>query len=282
MANSSEFVDWNGLLRTLHSRLWLVFACILVSGGSFATYAMLAAPVYRATTILVPASSGRSVASGALGALAGSLGGLADLAGIGGAGIDPSTNEAIAVLKSRAFTEEFIDKNGLMDILLKKLKSQEGRSLGRAARMFDQRVRTVTMDGKTGLVLVHVDWSEPVEAAKWANDMIERLNLEMRRRALSDGDKAMAYLRKEVETTPDIATREVLSRLIEGQAKSRMFANVTEEYAFKVVDRAMAPELDERLKPKRKMLMLMGLFIGFVLGVGVALLVGPSSKSQGA
>jgi uncharacterized protein involved in exopolysaccharide biosynthesis len=135
------------------------------------------------------------------------------------------------------------------------------------------------MDGKSGLVVVHIDWKEPVAAASWANDIVERLNLEMRRRALSDSDKAMSYLRNELERTPDLATREALSRLIEGQAKSRMYANVTEEYAFKVVDRAMAPDRDEPLKPKRSLLLLIGVFIGLVVGIGAALMAGPPTRS---
>lgn len=281
MATANEYLNLSGIIATLRSRIWFVLSCVLVSGVAFGAYALLAAPVYRATTILVPAQSGRNAASGTLAAFAGSLGGLADLAGLSG-GIDPSTNEAVAVLKSRSFTEDFIELYDLTHVLLGPSKRRSGRPVSRAARLLDKKVRTVTMDGKTGLVMVHMDWSDPVAAANWANDMIEHLNLELRRRALSDADSALAYLRKEFDVTPDVATREALSRLMEAQARSRMYANVTEEFAFKVVDRALPPDPDERLKPRRSMIVMMGIFLGLILGVGGALLVGPSIRSRGS
>ena len=45
-----------------------------------------------------------------------------------------------------------------------------------------------------------------------------------------------------------------------------MLANVTDEFAFKVLDPAFVPE--ERIKPKRKKMILLGGLIGLFTGIG--------------
>lgn len=276
MATQTQYVSWTDLLNAVQDRLWVICICILAFGGIFASYALLATPIYRATTIVIPASSERPGGWGLSAALATSLGGVADLTGIRGAANDPLTNEAIAVLASRSFTEEFIKDNSLTDLLLSEKREQ--RTLGRAARVFDKEVRTITMDSKTGLVMIHMEWRDPFVAADWANKIVVRLNEELRTRALSDANRAMNFLEREIGKAIDVTTRDALSRLMESQAKARMYATVTEEYAFKVVDPATPPDPDEYVRPRRAVLIAVGLFIGLVSGVGLAVVLGPIRK----
>jgi uncharacterized protein involved in exopolysaccharide biosynthesis len=46
-----------------------------------------------------------------------------------------------------------------------------------------------------------------------------------------------------------------------------MVANVTHEYAFRVVDKAMPPDIDDPVRPRKLMLLLAGPFVGLVAGV---------------
>ena len=59
---------------------------------------------------------------------------------------------------------------------------------------------------------------------------------------------------------------EAINRLIEGQIRQRMIASVTQEYAFRVVDRALTPDLSDKVRPKRALMLLGGLIIGGFIG----------------
>jgi uncharacterized protein involved in exopolysaccharide biosynthesis len=143
-----------------------------------------------------------------------------------------------------------------------------------ANRLFNKRVRSITQDKKTGLVTVNIDWRDGGLAAQWANALIQRLNSEMRSRAIANADASVGYLEKELQNTNVVTTREAINRLIESQIKRRMLANVTQEYSFRVVDRAMAPDRDDPLWPNKPLLLAAGLLAGGVLGVLIVWLVG--------
>ena len=65
-----------------------------------------------------------------------------------------------------------------------------------------------------------------------------------------------------------VAAREAISHLMESQIKQRMLADVSREYSFRTVDRAMPPDVDDVLSPKRTLMALEGL----LLGIGIAVL----------
>jgi LPS O-antigen subunit length determinant protein (WzzB/FepE family) len=55
--------------------------------------------------------------------------------------------------------------------------------------------------------------------------------------------------------------------LIESQVKQRMLAVVTPEFAFRVIDHAVAPDKDDVHFPNKLIMYILGLFIGVVFGV---------------
>lgn len=132
---------------------------------------------------------------------------------------------------------------------------------------------------KTGLVTVQIDWKDRDEAARWGNAMVERINAEMRARALAQADAYVGYLTQESEKTTDVGTRDAINRLIESQIKQRMVATVTQEYAFRVVDRAMAPDAKDRERPNKPLFAILGLLLGLTAGCFAALVVGPPQKT---
>jgi uncharacterized protein involved in exopolysaccharide biosynthesis len=232
-------------------------------------------PIYRATTVLMPASQDR-IGIRTLSSTFGQLGDLAALAGVNiGAG-DAETEVALAVLRSREFTEAFIrDKQLMLELFPASWDATNGRwrgseedwpTLARAAKHFDTQVRKVSRDKKNGLVTLSIEWKDPAKAALWANEMIARLNVEMRSRAIRETNAAIGYLQKELESTSTIETRESINRLMEAQINQRMLANVTEEYALRVVDRALTPDERDYVRPNKAMLAVLGPMLGLVLG----------------
>ena len=269
----------DAVIIAVRRRLLLVFGVALAFGIAFGVLAYVVTPIYRGTTILVPADLEKKGSGSGLSSALGSVGGFAALAGMGLGGSDYATEEAIAVLKSQQFTQAFIRDNNLMpDLFPKSWDAAAGHwktgikkvpTIGAGFRAFD-RTRKVVRETKSGLITLQIDWKDPVKAAAWANALVERLNDEMRKRALDQAEASMGYLQNELATTIDVATREAISRLMEGQIKQEMLAHVTKEYALQVVDRAIPADLDAPVRPIKILYVAFGLFFGALMGTAAA------------
>jgi uncharacterized protein involved in exopolysaccharide biosynthesis len=276
-SSSSEILDVRDLVALLWRRRRVIIVSTALSTVALAAYAFLATPIYRGTVVLMPASPDRGSLANSLGATLGPIGGLVGLAGIGLSSGSSNLEEALAVLQSRRFTEEFIKAKALMPILYAgrwdgrlgnwKVFPRKEPTFARASRLFEEDIRTVSRNNKTGLITLQIDWKDRVNAATWANDMVQRLNAEMRARAIAKADASLGYLRNELAGTTDFGTREAINRLIENEIKQRMLANVTEEYALRVVDRAMVLDANDPVRPRKGLLIAAGVILGFLIGV---------------
>lgn len=287
-AIDDQEVDLRAIFLRIWVRRWWIIASMVLFLSAFIGTSFLMTPIYRASALLISASDDRSNMNGALGSTLSQLGGLASLAGVRLGTESSETEESLAVLKSRQFTEAFIDDETLMpklfekkwDSIKKGWKSPESDrpTPAKAYRYFDKEIRSVVQDKKTGLIAIQIDWRDRIEAASWASELVRRLNAEMRRRAIDKAEASIGFLRKELEGTNDIGTREAINRLIEVQIKQRMLANVTQEYAFRIVDKAMPPDVDDLLRPKRVLLAALGALLGLFVGV-MFVIIYPSSRA---
>jgi uncharacterized protein involved in exopolysaccharide biosynthesis len=263
-----EFID------LMMARRWLVIGTVLLFTAVSTTAAFLIPPTYEGTVVLVPANTeriGESLGAGA----GGQLGGIASVVGLNLNSRGSATDEALAILRSRQFTETFISDRQLLPELFAskwdaerkqwKVPVEQQPTLGKANKYFDKKIREITQDKKTGLVTLRLIWKDRNEAAEWANDLARRLNEEMRTRALKRQDLSVGFLNHELQSTTEVVAREAIGRLIESELKQRMLANVTQEYAFRVVDRALPPDADDRVGPHRVQLMVGGAFAGFAV-----------------
>lgn len=229
---------------------------------------------------------------GMLGSSIMQLSGVTSLAGINLGGGDQQTEEGLAVLQSREFTEAFIHDENLMPVLFYR-RWDEGKqqwkgarenwpTAAQAAKFFDKYVRKVNREKMTGLIHMTIDWTDPRLAADWANKLVARLNDEMRSRAISRSTVAVQYLEKELTTTTTVETRQAIGKIMAEQINSKMLANVTKEYAFRVVDRALPPDRNDRMSPRRLLLLALGLALGLLSGVFAVLVSGSIAKSANA
>ncbi len=269
-------IDVGALAARLWAGRWWILASVLWFTFLLTTAAFIMTPKYQVSTVLVPAGPEHSGLGGALGGAIGSLGGLASLAGITVGSGNSETEESLAVLRSQQFTEAFIQDMHLMPRLFaKRWNASTGNwkpggpppTVAQAFKYFDSGIRTISQDKKTGLVTVQIEWKNRQEAAEWANILVQRLNEEMRARAIAKTDASLGFLEKELNATSVVPTREAINRLIEVQIKQRMLANVTREYAFRVVDRALPPDDGDTVKPKKLIMIIAGPFVGAIFGV---------------
>jgi uncharacterized protein involved in exopolysaccharide biosynthesis len=251
-------------------------ACTLIA----LIVAFLMTPIYRAETLLAPVSYEKS---GGLAALAGQFGDIASLMGVnlgGGSSVD----ESIAALKSREVATAFIKEHRLKRILFadrwdpaKKTWAKHWWSSGvgngtptdwDAYSIFDS-IRSVDVDSKTNLVTLTIEWKNPVLAAKWTNDLVKQVNAVRRQEAVTDAENSIRYLQEQLANTSSVEVQQAIYRLIEAQTKNKMLASTREEYAFKVIDPAVAPE--RKAKPRRSVIVVLGTIAGMVLGVVIVL-----------
>lgn len=234
------------------------------------TYALLATPIYRAEALLAPVAKEKG---GRLGVFASQFGGLASLAGINLGGGGGSVAEAIATLKSREFTNNFIEDENLMPVLFEDgwdegnqqwLNAEKSPTLWNAYKVF-RSILTISQDEKTGLVTLYVEWKDPVLAAKWVGMLVTRLNKQLRNEAILTSEKSIKYLQAELLRTSVLEIKESIYSLIEAQTKTKMLANTQDEYVFRVLDRPVVPE--ERIKPKRSVIVILGFVLGGMMGV---------------
>jgi uncharacterized protein involved in exopolysaccharide biosynthesis len=287
-SNEASGID----LRELFARLWRrrtwIIASTLFFAIVFTATAFWMTPIYRASSVLVPAGAERN-RMGSLSQALGQLGGLASLAGINMSSGDIETEEALAVLHSREFTERFIADKNLMPKLYF-TKWDPGRNTWNvpeakqptsadAYKYFDKNIRHIERDMKTGLITVQIDWKDRQEAATWCNWLVERINAEMRDRAMVQADAYIGFLNQELAKTTDIGTRDAINRLVESQIKQRMIASVTQQYAFRVIDRAMAPDAKDRERPVKSLFAVLGMLLGLTAGSFAALVIGAPRKA---
>lgn len=237
--------------------------------------AFLITPVYRAEALLAPVSQEKS---GGLSALAGQFGDLAAVAGLNLGDKKDKTAENIAALKSRALSTTFIAQQGLKPALFarswdaekKKWKDADDVPTDwEAFTIFDKDIRLVSVDRKTGLVTLTIDWKDPAQAAAWANSLVKHVNNRLRADTIDETEKSIGFLEKQLAQTSSVEVQQAIYRLIEAETKNKMIASTREEYAFKAVDPAVPPE--KRYRPRRALMVLVGLILGLIIAVGTAL-----------
>tara|TARA_R110002096_G_scaffold6305_4_gene29267 strand:- start:29000 stop:30040 length:1041 start_codon:yes stop_codon:yes gene_type:complete len=250
-------------------------------------YAVMAEPKYRSEIVVAPIQAADQ--QGGLEALASQFGGVASLVGLNFGG-GAQKDQAIAVLKSRAFTEQFFQDYDIVPLLFSEDWDEvNGRwsldsaddfpTLSDAYKKFDQDVRSIREDSITGLVTLSIDWVDREVAAEWANILVNRLNENLRQAAIEDATTNIDYLNAELERSSGIGLRQAIYNLIEQQIEIVMIANTRREFAFKVLDPAVPADIDDYVWPLRLVIVIFGVAVGFLAGIGVALVLS-ASRSQ--
>ena len=291
-------IDLVRLFSIVWKGKWVIIAVTLVFAIASVSIALYLPDEYKASAVVQPNESG---GAGKLSSLAGQFGGIASLAGIK-LGANESSDAVIAmeVMQSWGFAEEFIDRHELVVPLFGAQNweqstntlrldedlydSQKGLWVRQAPKgktvhptswelyqALKERVR-VEQNAETGLVTVSVIHYSPYIAKKWVDLLLEDINHHMKTRALKETQRNIEYLEKQFENTSYAELRAVFSELIQEEHKNKMLAQVSDEYIFKTISKAKAPE--ERYKPNRVLIAVVGTLLGGFLSLFCVLLLG--------
>ncbi|HCE2308380.1 TPA: LPS O-antigen length regulator [Vibrio parahaemolyticus] len=294
--STDDEIDLRELFNALWKGKWIIIVTTFVFAVGSVLYALSLPNIYKSDALLAPTESS---SGGGLTQMAGQLGGLAALAGVNlGSSESTQADLAVQIMKSRQFVNLFIKRHNLLvplmavkdwDLQSNKLildakiydsnteewlRQASGLrhskpSAQEAFEVFSKEVFNITKDKDSGLYTIAVKHYSPYIAQQWVSWLVEDINSVMRERTIKEASQNLKYLTKQLEKTPVADMQSAFYKLIEEQTKSLMLAEVQDEFTFKVIDPALAPEL--RFSPNRTMICLLGLFLGSIFGIVITL-----------
>jgi uncharacterized protein involved in exopolysaccharide biosynthesis len=264
-------------LNELTAALWKGRRLIILTTVTLTILSAIAAfltpPKFAAATVISPVAESPGSQLGGLSSLTSQFGGLASLAGLSIGG-DSKKAESLAVLQSEVLTENYIRINNLLPTLFSdKWDSTNARwrdtdpklvpTLWQANRYFKKGVRSILTDQKTGLITLTITWKDPAIAARWANDLVKMTNEYLRDKAVDQADRDIAYLNDQAAKTDAVGARQAIYAILQTEINKAMIARGSSEYAFKVIDPAIAPERPS--SPQKSIWILAGMFAGLFI-----------------
>ena len=259
VARAEDKLDLRAIWRHIVRYRLMIGLITAVPMALAAVAVTLVRPVYQADVLLMPAEI-EDPASG-LSALTSQFRGLASFAGISMPS-GSSKEQTIAILTSRSFTEAFIKSENLLPVLFSgkwdseakqwKASSQdEVPTIADGIELFDEDIRMVSDDAGTNMITLRIEWYDRELAAGWANRLIERLNEDIRHRDIAEAQRSYEFLSRELARSENVELRQVISSLLQQQIEKIMMASVREDYAFKVLDPAVAADPDDYVRPNK-------------------------------
>ncbi|WP_287797142.1 Wzz/FepE/Etk N-terminal domain-containing protein [Idiomarina sp.] len=297
-------IDLRELFGILWSGKWWIIAITFVFAVGSVFYSLSLPDIYKAEATLAPTEE---ASGGGLSKMTGQLGGLASLAGVdlGGNNADKTTI-ALEILKSRAFIKSFVEKYDVLPELMALEEWNRGTGIvfdnevfnsdnnewvreveppqqpkpssWEYVKVFREEVLEVNKDDTTGLVTIAVNHQSPEVAEQWVVWLIEEINNHMRERDIQEAQRSLEYLGKELQSTSLSDMQQVFYQLIEKQTQTIMLANVRPEYIFQTLDPAVVPE--QKAKPSRALICIIGTFLGGFLSVGFVLVRNTFRKEE--
>ena len=277
---------WRG--KTFILVISLIFAI------SAAIYSLSINDYYTSQVLVVPAEDQQSSGSSA-------LSGMASMAGfnIGSSPEANKTKQAIAVIKSRKFIVDFIEKYNLMVPILaaegwnqntNKLSIDgslydkqndrwiEYRNVSDAYRVFMKKHFSVSSDIlESGLITVKVNYLSPYLANEWTSLLVQEINYRFKKEAIDEANQSIEYLNVELSKSGlNLDEKRVLYNLIQSQTNKLVLANGKDEFIFKTIDPSYIA--DKKTGPLRSIYVLIAFFCGVSLSVFILFMVSFNRK----
>lgn len=291
----NDAIDIKDLLNVLLGAKWTITVVMGFAGAISLAVALSLPNLYNASAVLAPAET----TSGGLSGVMQEYSGLASLAGVSlpGRNRGGRTQLALQLMKSRAFTANFIERRNILPELM--AAESWDRSSGkvlfdpdsydaatkewvrnvkspRAAKPSAQEaykaftdILSVSEDKDTGYVYVSIEHLSPNVAARWVNWLVEDVNLAVKTQDVLEAERSIKYLKQQVANTSVADLQAVFFTLIQSQTETVMLAEVRPQYVFKTIDPAVPPE--QKSGPQRILICILGTLLGSILAMGIVL-----------
>ncbi|MDG1725900.1 MAG: Wzz/FepE/Etk N-terminal domain-containing protein [Emcibacteraceae bacterium] len=249
--------------------------CILLGG----IFVFILPNIYKSELVLVPSFHMNS--NNKSSNLISSLGVAGGLLGINDGKEVSEVEKNLAILRSKLFLYDFFAENNMLPILFADdwdetnnnwINADEPITLLKAYEFFIEEILFIDKDLKTGIVRLSIEWTDPELTTSWANKIIVKLNEDIRIRDIQKFENFIHYLENELIKTSVKDRTNYIYNLIEQETQNLMLAISEEEYAFKVIDKAVVPE--KKVRPRRAFILIGFAFGGCFIGIFVAFFIG--------
>ncbi len=312
LVNNDDEIDlrelWQHLVDGKQLIAAITTACFVLAFG----YAVTATSWYKAEATLVDNSGAGSKAGGALAG----LGGLASLAGVS-IPASP-VEAVIATATSDAFLIEFVRKHELKKVLMKGAWDEDSQQWkepsGLVYTLWGQGLRPILMgerptvnspyplaeneptwqktieeiekkgvfsiskDKKSNMITMSITWTDPNQVAQWVELWASDLNDLIRQRTIAESQSMLDNLIPKLDQPLPAEVRTSIIGMIDEQTKTINAAMVKKDYALKLIDPPLAPEIVA--KPKRVLILAVAIVLGLMIGAMVAIIRGSRRKSS--
>ena len=272
-------------LRELFGLLWEGRKLIILITSVFAlcsiVYALSLNNYYKSEAIL-----SLSDQQSELGALS-RYSGLASMAGINikGSGGDKGAL-IVNTMRSRVFLKHLLSvENILPSIMAAKSYDQESKKLVFDSDVYDaankkwiqvqpsylqaysvyMKQLNVNYDPLIRIIDISIEHLSPIFAKEFLDLVIREADALMRQKDLQQSTDALAYLTSEISKTSLVAMKSSMNQLIQSQLETHMMAKISTNYVLNVIEPPFIPE--NNFKPSRSLICLLGVMLGFVLGI---------------
>jgi len=306
-SDAFDEIDLKDLWDIIWKRKILISAITSIFAVSSLLISLNIPNEYKSTAILIPSANS---SSSQLSNLAGQFGGLASLAGINLGGFTGADKTLIAIelIKTWGFLDRFVnthsiqpevfgvkgwnrsnnkliyDKN-VYDPLekqwVRKFNPAKGETAAPSSWELYEELKdriNIHQDTTTSLVHLSVEYYSPEIAKEWVDLLVVSINEHIKAQDQEEAIKNIEYLNQKIEETNIADMKAIFYQLVEEQTKNLMLAEVSEEYVFKTLSSAKVAE--EKSKPKRALICILGTIIGGMIAVLIVLVWHCRNKSN--
>ncbi|MEO1923498.1 MAG: Wzz/FepE/Etk N-terminal domain-containing protein [Nautiliaceae bacterium] len=277
-------IDLRELFATIWKHRFFVAAFVFVVTALTVVYVLSKPNEYKIYTKLAPQEQQKSISLGGLGALA-------SMAGVnigGGSGITPDVAFQ-SLLDDYAFMKNFIQKRGYDKLLLSgKLekdyvfafgyrgiyellhkKNEDKKEIDFYLNIYKPFVKrfSISTDKKTGIIEVSFIHPSRYFAYDVLNAFLEDATKFLIQKNLKDINSQIAKYESELAKTNNLELKAELAKLISSLIKQKVYINSSKYYKVKVVTDPYIPDVKDKAKPKRGLIVIVAFITSFILAV---------------
>ena len=275
-------------LRELFATIWKhkIFIAIFVFIVTFLTviYVLAKPNEYKIYTVLAPLEQSKTPNLGGLGALA-------SMAGInigGSSGVTPDVAFK-NLLDDYAFMKKFIIKRGIDKKLLSgnlqkdyvfafnydglykffNEKTDKNKKIDFFINIYKpiKKSFSINKDKKTGLITISFTHPSRKFAYYVLTSFLEDATNYLVNRNLQDINAQIEKYQKELRKTDNIELKAELAKLISNLIKQKVYINSSKYYKVKVVTDPYIPDIKDKVKPKRGLIVIVAFITSFILAI---------------
>tara|TARA_B100001175_G_scaffold41955_1_gene31230 strand:- start:12035 stop:12970 length:936 start_codon:yes stop_codon:yes gene_type:complete len=295
--NSNNFLEKEfsitSLLHLFYKNKGFITSLSLIFAISSVFIALSLSPIYSSTIVLKSVQENEPSLSSGLGM----LGGLTNISG--SLGLNPD-EEAILAMK-HAVSRDFFKKLYVDNEFKKNLMAYDSYNSNDKSNIYDQSIydseskkwhvepiflnshkrfttqhMKISQEKVGGFVNISIEHKSPKIAKEWAELMFKELNKYMKEISEQKINQEVEYLNKELNNTSSVELRKVISQLLESKIQKQMYANISDDYIFEIVDSAYLPI--ERSRPSRAFICIMITALGFFLSCLIVFILDQFNK----